>query len=379
MKKRTLGKRNPGDVSILGFGCMRLPTVNGVYKNIDEPLAKEMVRYAIDGGLNYIDTAWPYHEENSEGFVAKALKDGYREKVYLADKLPSWLIKSREDMDFYLNEQLKRLETDYIDYYLIHALNKSYWNNLTEHGLFDFIESALASGKIKNIGFSFHDEYDVFEKIIKAYDWDFCQIQMNFYDEAYQAGVKGLKLASDLGIGVIIMEPLRGGKLATNVPQAVKDIYSETGKEHTPAGWALRYLYNYPEVKLVLSGMNDFNHIDDNLNTARESEENMLTSEETQAIRNVKHFYKSRIQVDCTDCKYCMPCPHGVNIPANFTYYNNAHVFDAKEKTKKDYFTYMKDSSLADKCVQCGECESKCPQNIEIINELIKVTEYFNN
>lgn len=379
MKKRVLGKRNPAEVSILGFGCMRLPVVDGVYKNIDIPLAKKQVRYAIDQGLNYIDTAWPYHGGNSEAFVAEVLKDGYREKVYIADKLPSWAIKTREDMDYYLNEQLKRLKTDYIDYYLIHTLNSNYWDNLTSNGLFDFIEKALASGKIRNIGFSFHDDYPVFEKIIKSYDWDFCQIQMNFYDEAYQAGLKGLKLAGEMGIGVIIMEPLRGGRLATNVPQGVIDIYKSTGKEFTPAGWALRYLWNYAEVKLILSGMNDYNHIDDNISTARKAEIDMLTDIEAKAIKKVDQFYKARIQVDCTDCKYCMPCPHGVDIPGNFRYYNNAHIFDSKEKTTGEYRSYMADSSMADKCLQCGECEPKCPQNIEIINELIKVTEYFKN
>jgi hypothetical protein len=377
MNKRTLGKRNPAEVSILGFGMMRLPHEPGKYSDIIEEESLRQVRYAIDNGLNYIDTAWPYHEGNSEGFVAKALKDGYREKVYVADKLPSWLIKSREDMDKYLDEQLVRLEDDYIDFYLLHALNKNSWENLKKHNVFDFIEKALASGKIKNIGFSFHDKYEVFEEILEAFNWDFCQIQFNFYDEEYQAGLKGLKLAASKDIDVIVMEPLRGGRLANNVPSEVKNIYNSTGVEHSPAGWAFRYVWNYPEVKTVLSGMNDLNHIKDNILEASEALPNMLTAKEKVAIKKVEEFYKARIQVDCTNCKYCMPCPFGVNIPANFAFYNNAHVFSDKAYFHNAFFEQMKPEQMADMCQQCGECEVKCPQNIEIISDLKKVAEYF--
>lgn len=377
MKYRSLGKRHPNKVSILGFGCMRLPVVNDKYSDIDEMVALSQVRHAIDNGLNYIDTAYPYHEGNSESFVGRALKDGYREKVVLATKMPSWLIKTREDLDKYLDIQLERLQTDHIDYYLLHALNKRYWKNYKEVDVFDFIEKSLASGKIRNIGFSFHDDYEVFEDIITSYDWDFCQIQMNFFDEEYQAGLKGLKLAGKLGIGVIVMEPLRGGRLATNVPQGILDIYDNTGEKHSPAGWAFRYLWNYTEVKTVLSGMNNYDHINDNLKEASIAEPDILSEVEKEALKKANHFYKARIQVDCTNCKYCMPCPNGINIPANFAFYNNAFMFDDKAHYQYHYFNQLKEDELADKCIACGECIPKCPQNIQIIDELANVADYF--
>lgn len=377
MKYRTLGKRNEKKVSNLGFGCMRLPVIDGEYGKIDKIESTKQIKHSIELGLNYIDTAYPYHEHTSEDFVGELLQELNREEINLATKLPSWLIKSREDMDKYLDIQLEKLKTDYIDFYLLHALNKNFWKTLKENDVFDFIEKALASGKIKNIGFSFHDDYDTFEDIIKSYDWDFCQIQMNFFDEEYQAGVKGLKLAGQLDIGVIIMEPLRGGRLGNNVPDEVIDIYNSTGQKHSPAGWALRYLWNYPEVKLILSGMNQFDHINDNISEASNIIPNSLTEVEQAAVKEVKHFYKARIQVDCTNCRYCMPCPHGIHIPANFSFYNNAHIFNAKEHYKTHYYNQLKPEQLAEACVECGECEAKCPQNIQIIEELKNVKEYF--
>ena len=356
---------------------MRLPLINDNYGEIDKIESTKQIMHSIDNGLNYIDTAYPYHEHTSEDFVGELLQKINREEISIATKLPSWLIKTREDMDKYLNMQLEKLQTDYIDFYLLHALNKGFWKNLKANGVFDFIEKALESGKIKNIGFSFHDDYETFEEIIKAYDWDFCQIQMNFFDETYQAGVKGLKLAGDLGIGVIIMEPLRGGRLGNNVPDDVIEIYSETGESHSPAGWAFRYLWNYPEVKLVLSGMNNIDHINDNIKEASNIEPTTLTNKEKESINKVKEFYKARIQVDCTDCKYCMPCPHGVNIPGNFSFYNNAHIFNAKEHYKEHYYNQLKPEQLAVMCQECGICLSKCPQNIQIIDELKNVAEYF--
>lgn len=376
MNFRTIGK-DKDKVSIIGFGCMRLPMMKGEDGKIDELEAMKQIRYSIDHGLNYIDTAWPYHGGQSETFVAKVLKDGYREKVLLADKLPSWLIKSREDMDVFLDKQLKKCETEYFDMYLLHALNKNSWANLVENNVFDFIEKALASGKIRNIGFSFHDEFEVFEEIVNSYNWDFCQIQLNFYDEAYQAGVKGLKLAASKGMDVVIMEPLRGGRLATNVPDRVTEIYKETGFKHTAAGWALRYLWNYPEIKVILSGMNNMDHIKDNLNEASNALPNMLTEKEKDAIKSVNAFYKSKIQVDCTSCRYCMPCPHGINIPRNFEMYNNAHVFNNKKLFTEYYYNFLKPDELAEVCLQCGECLPKCPQHINIISELENVAEYF--
>jgi uncharacterized protein len=376
MKYRTLGK-NHDKVSVLGFGCMRLPVLNDVYADINEEEAMKQIRYSIDNGVNYIDTAYPYHAGNSEAFVGKALQDGYREKVFLATKLPSWMIKTREDMDKYLNIQLERLQTDHIDFYLLHALNKGSWDNYVKLDVFDFIEKALASKKIRNIGFSFHDEFPVFKEILNSYNWDFCQIQMNYYDEEYQAGLEGLKLAGKKGIDVIVMEPLRGGRLAAEGPKEIQKLWDKANGSHTPAGWALRYLWNYPEVKVILSGMNNFDHIKDNISEANNAEVNMLSEQEINLIKEVKDLYKARIQVDCTNCKYCMPCPYGVHIPGNFAIYNNAHVFDDKKHYKREYYNMLKSEELADACQKCGQCESVCPQNISIIKELENVAKYF--
>jgi len=374
MKFRTLGKNK---VSILGFGCMRLPVINGEYGNINEEEAKKQVRYAIDQGVNYIDTAYPYHSGNSEAFVGRTLLDGYRERVFLATKNPSWLIKSREDMDKYLDIQLERLQTGHIDYYLLHALNKKYWDNYLKHDVFDFIKKALASGKIRHIGFSFHDDYPVFEEIINSYNWDFCQIQLNYYDEDYQAGLKGLKLAAQKGIDVIIMEPLRGGKLAQQGQGQIQEIWDQAANKHSSAGWALRYLWNYPEVKTILSGMNNMDHINENIAEANQAEANMLNEKEKSLIKQVKAIYKSRIKVDCTNCKYCMPCPYGVDIPENFSFYNNAFIFNDIEGSKNAYHGQMKPDMMANMCQACGQCESLCPQNIQIIHELENVWALF--
>ncbi len=376
MKYRTMGK-DSDKVSILGFGCMRLPTIDHDYNRIDEVEALKQVRYAIDHGVNYLDTAYPYHGGNSESFVAKVIKDGYREKVFVATKLPSWLVKTREDMDTFLDEQIAKLEIDSIDFYLLHALNKGSWDNYLKNDVFDFIKKAKASGKIRNIGFSFHDKYEVFEEIINAYDWDFCQIQLNYFDEEYQAGLKGLKLAASKGIDVVIMEPLRGGRLAKAGPKEVHELFSAYPENHTAAGWALRYLWDKPEVKVILSGMNDFEHIKDNINEASNAEELMLKPEEREIIKKVKKVYKSRIQVDCTNCKYCMPCPHGVNIPANFDIYNNAFIFDDKKHFTYVYKNQLNPEAIASMCQACGHCEPLCPQGIEIISELEKVAGYF--
>jgi len=356
---------------------MRLPLIDNDYARIDEEEAKRQLRFAIDNGVNYVDTAYPYHHEKSEEFVGRALQDGYREKVYVATKSPSWLIKTRDDLDKYLDIQLQKLQTDHIDYYLLHALNKRYWDNYKKNGVFDFIETAKASGKIKNIGFSFHDEYPIFEEILTSYDWDFCQIQMNYFDEEYQAGLKGLKLAGEKGIGVVIMEPLRGGRLAQQGPGEIEEVWEEADIKHSSVAWALRYIWNYPEVKTVLSGMNDMNHIKENIAEANMAEVDMLTAKEKDLINRVKLIYKSRIKVDCTNCKYCMPCPYGVDIPGNFSFYNNAFIFEDIAHFKDAYHNQMRPESMANICQACGQCESLCPQKIEIIHELENVWELF--
>ncbi len=363
------------DLSILGLGCMRLPMTED--KKIDEEKAFAMMKHSIESGINYFDTAWPYHQGESEPIVGKFLAQGYRDKVLLATKLPSWLINTREEMDEYLDKQLERLQTDHIDYYLVHALNKKYWDNLTKLGLFDFLEKAKAAGKIRNIGFSFHDKYPMFSKIVKAYDWDFCQIQLNFFDTTYQAGLKGIRLAASKGIGVIVMEPLRGGKLVNNVPDDVTKLWDKSSYDSTPAERALRWCWNHAEVQVVLSGMSSMEQLQQNIETTDICEENELAPKEMRLYQKARKIYIERMAVGCTSCGYCMPCPHGVNIPTSLGLYNNGHMFGDKEQAKKEYNWFVKEENRADKCVNCGFCIEKCPQQIDIPTELGKVKNYF--
>lgn len=374
MIRREMGKTGE-KVSALGFGCMRLPTRDDQSIDVDE--ATRMLRFAIDNGVDYVDTAWGYHNGQSEPFVGSALQDGYRDKVNLATKLPSWLIKCREDMDYYLNEQLRRLRTDVIDFYLIHALNRRYWKNLKEHDIFEFMDSALASGRIRHIGFSFHDTLDVFKEIIDSYGWEFCQIQYNFVDTEHQAGLEGLKYAAGKGIGVAVMEPLRGGKLATNVRDDILSIWTSSGIDRTPAAWALRWVWNDPDVGVVLSGMSTMDQVRENIETAREASPYSMSSSELAIVDRVREEYKKRIKVSCTGCSYCMPCPSGVAIPTCFDFFNDAYMFDSIEDHKKAYLRSVKKENRASLCVECGRCEELCPQNIPIIEQLKEVSSLF--
>jgi predicted aldo/keto reductase-like oxidoreductase len=377
MLYRKLGKTGE-EVSVLGFGCMRLPIIDGDNNNIDEKAAVEQIRHAIDKGVNYIDTAYPYHGGMSEVAVGKALKDGYREKVFLADKLPPWMVNSREDMDKILDDQLEKLGTDYIDFYLVHALTKKRWNMALKYDIFDFLDSARKSGKIKHVGFSFHDELPLFKEIINSYDWEFCQIQHNFMDQDYQAGIEGLNIAAERNMGVIIMEPLRGGSLVNNIPDSVQKLWNKSDKKRTPVEWALRFLWNNPNISLVLSGMNNMEHIDENIKIAGEAYPDSLTEKEKELINEVKKLYKEKIVVNCTNCKYCMPCPAGVGIPDCFTQLNNASMYDDVEAAKFMYFVLLtKQDKEASKCVECGKCEKQCPQNIEIRKMLKEVVRMF--
>jgi len=379
MLYRKFGKTNEM-VSILGFGCMRLPLLpGGDPSKIDEVLSTNLIRYAIDEGVNYIDTAYPYHgtgmgsSGQSEPFVGRVLKDGYREKVKIATKLPSWLIKTRADMDNILNEQLQRLQTDYIDFYLVHALNSTTWKNLKELGISEFLDQAIRDGRIKYAGFSFHDKQETFNEIVDWYDWSFCQIQYNYLDEEFQAGKKGLDYAAQKGLGLIIMEPLRGGKLATNLPTSVQDVFNHADKVRTPAEWALRWVWNHPEVSLLLSGMNSMAQVVENIKIAQNAEVNSFTEKENEVIEQAKNVFKQRIKVNCTGCGYCMPCPAGVNIPGCFTFYNNFHMFGQEEM----YLRLLQPGQRASNCIECGECETHCPQSIAIREELKGVKAIF--
>jgi hypothetical protein len=374
MQYRQFGKLNIA-ISALGFGLMRLPAIDNDNSKIDEAEAIRMIRYAIDNGVNYIDTAWPYHGGNSEIVAGKALKDGYREKTFLATKLPTWLINEKEDMDKYLNEQLKKLQTDYIDFYLLHALDKSKWENMKKVDALSWAEKKKQEGKIRHIGFSFHDEYPVFQEIVDYYDkWDFCQIQYNYMDIDVQAGEKGLKYAASKGLGVVIMEPIRGGRLA-NPPKAVQDIWDTAKVKRTPAEWALQWLWNQPEVSVVLSGMSTFEQLKENIESAKRSGINTLTKEELEIVNKVRNKYKELSPIACTGCNYCMPCPNGVNIPRNFGLYNEAHMYNTYEANRRDYENLG--DAKASSCIECGTCESVCPQHLTIIDYLKEVADYF--
>lgn len=370
---------NGDELSILGFGCMRLP-VKADY-SIDEERAIRQLRSAIDNGVNYVDTAWPYHMGASEPFVGRALAGGYREKVRLATKLPSWLIEKREDMDKYLNAQLEKLKTDHIDYYLVHALVGDLWDAVERLGVKDFLDTAKADGRIRNAGFSFHGAAEDFSRIVDAYDWDFCQIQYNFLDGKNQAGTAGLEYAAKKGLGVIVMEPLRGGNLTKNVPPAVKAIWDESPVKRTPAEWALRWIWNRPEVTVVLSGMNEEAHIDENLRIAGVALPHSLTAAELQLVGRVETKYRELMKVGCTGCQYCMPCPSGVNIPMCFEEYNNLYMVENPEMEKFMYAARLGgaagigEPAFASLCVQCGQCTEQCPQHIAIPEVLESVVQ----
>ncbi len=385
MLYRDFGKSSE-KVSILGFGCMRLPVLEGNMARIDEPKATEMIRTAIEKGVNYFDTAWSYHapvmgqKGEGEPFVGRVLKNGYRGKVNIATKLPTWLIRSRNDMDQLLNEQLERLQTDVIDFYLLHSLTKEAWSKLETLGVTKFLDYAIRLGKIRHAGFSFHDNSDAFREIINSYNWSFCQIQYNYLDEEFQAGTTGLQYAAAKGIAVVAMEPLRGGKLARNLPDEVSALFESRGLGRSPAWWAFRWVWNHPEIAVVLSGMNSLEDVARNLETAGEGIPDSLGREDIRLLQQAKSIFMARTRVRCTACGYCMPCPSGVNIPGNFNYYNDYHMFsspEARQSTLRLYNNLITPGERPSACIECGQCEEKCPQKIAIIGELKKVAVTF--
>jgi predicted aldo/keto reductase-like oxidoreductase len=360
--------KSTGDkLSSLGFGCMRLPR-KGV--GVDVERSVKQIRYAIDQGVNYLDTALIYG--SSETVVGNALADGYREKVRLATKLPLMQVKKREDMDKLLDVQLQNLKTDHIDYYLMHALTVAEWGRLKGLGITDFIQQAKKDGRIRHIGFSSHNGTLDFKQLIDDYAWDFCQIQYNILDETNQAGKEGLQYAASKGLGVVIMEPLRGGSLAKTPPKTVQAIWAEADVKRSPAEWALRWVWNNPEVTVVLSGMNDERHIEENLKAADESPPGSLTEKELLLVGRVKDEYRKLMKVGCTGCHYCLPCPAGVNIPACFEYYNNL-TLGSPMMAKIMYMTTVGgglDGSgkkgYASQCKNCKKCVKACTQHIDI-------------
>jgi len=378
---RNLGKTTE-KVSILGFGCMRLPILDGNPENINENLASEMLHHAIDEGVNYIDTAYPYHGTSahtggmSEVFLGHALKD-YREDVYISTKMPSWLVQNKEDLNFFLDEQLKRLQTDRIDFYLLHGLHQDFWQNLVLADVFDFLDSAIDEGKIGYAGFSFHDEYEFFKLVVDSYDWSFAQVQLNYMDENFQAGKPGLDYAASKDLGTVIMEPLRGGCLTKDIPPEVQAVWNQAEDKKSPAEWGLRYLWNQPEVNVVLSGMSTMEQLNENLEIAERGQVNSLTGDELELYKKVRAIYQERIHVGCTGCNYCMPCPRGVDIPLNLNLLNDVYMYENMEKPVGNYKFLKGKKMSAGFCNQCGDCEKKCTQNLQITRYLAENVDLF--
>ncbi len=375
--------QHSGDrLSVLGYGCMRLPEKGG---RIDEARAQKQLRSAIDRGVNYVDTAMPYHMGASEPFVGRALREGYREKVKLATKMPHWSVQTREDMDRFLSVQLDNLQTDRIDYYLIHNLQSASWKKLRELGVEDFIRRSVDGGKIGSIGFSYHGGKADFKEIVDSYAWEFCQLQINYLDQDNQAGLEGMRYAAAKGMGIIAMEPLRGGALArTSAPQ-FQSIWDGAPVRRSPAEWALRWVWNLPEVTLALSGMNEESHIDENLRVADEAAAGSLTGREIEIVDRVCVTYRQGLKVGCTGCRYCMPCPSGVQIASCFAAYNEAFM-GAPKGIETPRLRYIVDASglftgtakgFASQCTECKKCLGKCPQHIAIPTHLKEVAKKF--
>jgi predicted aldo/keto reductase-like oxidoreductase len=357
--------------SALGLGAMRLPTIGGDNAKIDEPEATRMVRYAIDHGVNYIDTAYMYHDHNSERFLSRALKDGYREKVHLATKLPCGEVKTGEDFDRLLNEQLGKLQTDHIDFYLLHGLRRESWHKVRDLGVIPWAEGAMADGRIRHLGYSFHDDYDAFKEIVDAHDgWTFCQIQYNYMDVNNQAGTDGLRYAASKGLAVVIMEPLLGGRLV-DPPQAVQALWDTAAEKRTPADWALQWLWSQPEVSVVLSGMSTMEQVEQNVASADASRVGRLTRSELTLVAKVRDKTNELCPIPCTRCGYCMPCPNGVDIPRNLGLYNRGPMYNKLDTARREY-EGMDEEPRASACIQCRECEEKCPQSI-LISEWMPV------
>lgn len=359
------------DVSVLGFGCMRFPVKDG---KIDEERAEKMLDLAYASGVNYFDTAYPYHNGDSEPFVGRIMSKYPRDSYYLATKLPCWEVKTLEDAKRLFELQCSRIDGNRIDFYLLHALHKERWETMRDLGVVEYLEEMKAAGRIKYLGFSFHDEYATFEEIINYKDWDFCQIQLNYMDTDEQAGMKGYELATEKNVPIVIMEPIKGGLLAS-LPEEVEQCFKESNAKYSTAAWALRWVASLPNVKVVLSGMSNEEQLEDNLATFSGFEE--MTEAENAAVVKVAEILKQRVNNGCTGCNYCMPCPVGVNIPGNFKLWNRFGIYGNTGDATWHWNNELKASERAAQCIKCGKCEGKCPQKLSIREDLVRVNETF--
>ncbi len=372
MERRKFEKLNL-ETSLLGFGCMRFPTLENGTINVEE--TSKMIDVAMKAGVTYIDTAYPYHNGQSEPVVGKILDNYDRNSYVLATKCPIWEINTLDDAKRIFASQLERLNKDYVDFYLLHALDQSKWDTVKKLDLIAYFERMKAEGKIKYLGFSFHDEYEVFEDIINAHKWDFCQIQLNYMDTCIQAGMKGYELATKLEIPLVIMEPIKGGSLA-NFAGDINSILKNERPHDSIASWALRYLGSLPNVKVILSGMSNMEQVEDNIATCANFVP--FTEEDYKTIEKVEKALNDRIQNGCTGCNYCMPCPAGVNIPLNFKIWNQYHIYNNVNETNYQLSEVLGESAFAKHCVECGKCEQSCPQKISIREDLKRAQEDFD-
>jgi len=367
--------KNGDRLSVLGFGCMRLPMKG---QAIDEERAIQQIRLAIDNGVNYVDSAPPYHGGESEVVLGKALQDGYREKVKVATKLTPFMLNTPEDMQKMLDTSLMKLQTDHVDYYLLHGLEANFWRKLRDFGAIKFLEKAKADGKIVNASFSFHGALGTFKEIVESADWVMCQIQYNMLDEKLQAGTEGLRYAAERDVAVVVMEPLKGGSLVANLPKSITGIYDNSAFRRSAADWALSWVWNHPEVTLALSGMNEEPQVLENLRIAESAQPNSMTPQELQVTANVAEAYRKLLTIPCTGCQYCMPCPNNVNIPRNFQTYNEFCLTGDEQQARSMYALFLMGGlsgvrADAELCKECMQCVERCPQHINIPERLKEV------